>query len=48
MVTPDRQGAPSNATQFGRLGRSDLAMSILQYGTAIIAIVAVTLLGLAR
>jgi hypothetical protein len=30
------------------IGRSDVAMSVLQYGTAIVAIVAVTLLAFVR
>ena len=42
------RGASINAARLRGLGRSDLAMSVLQYGTAIIAIVAVTLLGLIR
>jgi hypothetical protein len=42
-------GGPSSGAQASRgAGRSDLAMDVLQYGTAIVAILVVTLLAVAR
>jgi hypothetical protein len=48
MDRPFIKGASINSARLQGFRRSDLAMSVLQYGTAIIAIVAVTLLGLIR
>jgi hypothetical protein len=42
-------GEPSSGAPASRgAGRSDLAMNVLQYGTAIVAIVVVTLLAVVR
>jgi hypothetical protein len=48
MIRPIVEGAPLGAQQSRGGGRRDLAMNVLQYGTAIIAIVAVTLLSIVR
>jgi hypothetical protein len=48
MDRPVIKGASINSGRLRGLGRNDLAMSVLEYGTAIIAIVAVTLLGMIR
>jgi hypothetical protein len=39
---------PFRSARLRGVPRADLAMSVLQYGTAIVAIAAVTLLALAR
>jgi hypothetical protein len=41
-------GAPVRAPEVRTTTRSDMAMNVLQYGTAIVAIVAVTLLAIVR
>jgi hypothetical protein len=41
-------GVPLGAAETRGAGRSDLAMNVLQYGTAIVAIVVVTLLAVVR
>jgi hypothetical protein len=48
MLRPIVGDAPLGAPQSRGRGRTDLAMSVLQYGTAIVAIVAVTLLAVLR
>ena len=48
MIRPIVGGVPVDREESGGPGRSDLAMSVLQYGTAIVAIVAVTLLAVVR
>lgn len=48
MIRPIVGGAPLGAPETGGEVRSDLAMNILQYGTAIVAIVVVTLLAVVR
>jgi hypothetical protein len=48
MLRPFVREAPLGARQIRGGGRRDLAMNVLQYGTAIVAIVVVTLLGLLR
>jgi hypothetical protein len=48
MIRPIVGDAPMGARRSRGGGRRDLAMNVLQYGTAIIAIVVVTLLGLLR
>jgi hypothetical protein len=47
MVRPVVHGVPLGAARVGR-DRSDVAMNVLQYGTAIMAIVVVTLLAIVR
>jgi hypothetical protein len=47
MVQPVIDGVPLRAVETGR-PRSDIAMNVLQYGTAIVAIVVVTLLAVVR
>ena len=44
MARPIPGGVPIGATRSRGIGRPDLAMNVLQYGTAIVAIVVVTLL----
>lgn len=48
MIRPIVGGTPLGAPETDGAGRSDLAMNILQYGTAIVAIVVVTLLAVGR
>ncbi len=48
MIRPIVGDAPLGAPQTRGGGRRDLAMNILQYGTAIVAIVVVTLLAVVR
>lgn len=48
MIRPIVGEAPLGATPARGGGRRDLAMNVLQYGTAIVAIVVVTLLSVAR
>jgi hypothetical protein len=48
MVRPSAERSPLRPSQTGGIGRTDQAMNVLQYGTAIQAILVVTLLGLAR
>ncbi len=48
MVRPVVGGVPAGASRSRRADRADLAMNVLQYGTAFVAIVAVTLLALLR
>jgi hypothetical protein len=48
MVRPSAERTPLRPSQAGGIGRTDQAMNVLQYGTAILAIVVVTLLGLVR
>ena len=48
MIRPMVGEAPLGASQSRGGGRRDLAMYVLQYGTAIVAIVAVTLLSVVR
>jgi hypothetical protein len=48
MDWPVTRGASTSTPRRRGLGRNDLAMSVLQYGTAIVAIIAVTLLALVR
>jgi hypothetical protein len=48
MITPVEGEAPSGARPSRGVGRTDLAMNVLQYGTAIVAIVVVTLLAVVR
>lgn len=48
MIRPIVGDAPLGVPQRGGGGRRDLAMNILQYGTAIVAIVVVTLLAVVR
>jgi hypothetical protein len=47
MVRPVVEGVPRGAPRRGR-DRSDVAMNVLQYGTAIVAIVVVTVLAVVR
>lgn len=47
MVRPVVEGVPRGARRIGR-DRADLAMDVLQYGTAILAIAVVTLLAVIR
>ena len=47
MIRPNVGGASVDAPE-PRARRADLAMDILQYGTAIVAILVVTLLRVAR
>lgn len=47
MVRPVVEGVPVGAPE-GRGRRADIAMNVLQYGTAILAIVVVTLLAVLR
>jgi hypothetical protein len=47
MVRPVVDGVPVGAPRPGR-DRADMAMDILQYGTAILAIIVVTLLAVIR
>ena len=47
MVRPVVEGVPLGAPRTGR-ARADLAMNVLQYGTAILAIAVVTLLAVIR
>jgi hypothetical protein len=47
MVRPVVQGVPLGAVKVRR-DRSDVAMNVLQYGTAILAIVVVSLLASVR
>ncbi len=47
MARPVVQGVPLGAARVRR-DRSDVAMDVLQYGTAILAIVVVTLLAFVR
>ena len=46
MIKPVAGDVPVGARS--RTGRGDLAMNVLQYGTAIVAIIVVTLLGAVR
>ena len=48
MIRPMVGEAPLGASQSRSGGRRDLAMYVLQYGTAIVAIAAVTLLSVVR
>jgi hypothetical protein len=48
MVRPIVGGVPAGAPRARGVGRTDLAMNVLQYGTAIVAIVVVTLLAVVR
>jgi hypothetical protein len=48
MIRRIVERAPLGAPGSRGTGRSDLAMNILQYGTAIVAIVVVTLLAVVR
>ena len=48
MIRPIVGNAPLGGPQSRGGGRRDLAMNVLQYGTAIVAIVVVTLLSVAR
>jgi hypothetical protein len=48
MIRPIVGGAPVGAPEARAAGRSDLAMNVLQYGSAIVAIVVVTLLAVVR
>jgi len=48
MIRPTVGRAPSGAPAVRGAARSDLAMNVLQYGTAIVAIVVVTLLAVVR
>ena len=48
MVRPVVRGTPSGVVPSGAKRRADLAMDILTYGTAVLAIVVVTLLSGAR
>jgi hypothetical protein len=48
MIRPIVREAPLGAPQSRGVGRRDLAMNILQYGTAFVAIVVVTLLSVVR
>jgi hypothetical protein len=50
MVRPVVDGVPLGAAQArrNRVDRADIAMNVLQYGTAILAIVVVTLLAVLR
>jgi hypothetical protein len=48
MIRPIVGEAPLGASESRGAGRSDLAMNILQYGTAIVAIAVVTLLAVVR
>jgi hypothetical protein len=47
MVRPVVEGVPLAAVNVQR-ARADVAMNVLQYGTAILAIVVVTLLAVVR
>lgn len=48
MIRPIVGGLPLGAPETRGAKRSDLAMDVLQYGTAIVAIVVVTLLAVVR
>ena len=48
MIRPIVGRALMRAPETRGAGRSDLAMNVLQYGTAIVAIVVVTLLAIIR
>lgn len=48
MIRPILGGAPLGTPETRAAARSDLAMNVLQYGTAIVAIVVVTLLAVVR
>lgn len=48
MVRPVVGGVPVGAPRFRRPARGDLAMNVLQYGVAVVALVVVTLLAVAR
>ena len=48
MIGPIEGEAPSGAPRSQGVGRTDLAMNVLQYGTALVAIVVVTLLAVVR
>ena len=48
MVRPVVGGVPVGAPRSRRAGRGDLAMNVLQYGMALVALVVVTLLAVAR
>lgn len=48
MLRPTIGQAPIGAPRATGAGRSDRAMEVLQYGTAVLVIVAVTLLGALR
>lgn len=48
MIRPILGRAPLGTPEIRVAARSDLAMNVLQYGTAIVAIVVVTLLAVVR
>jgi hypothetical protein len=48
MIRPIVREAPLGAPQSRGGGRRDLAMNVLEYGTAFLAIVVVTLLSVVR
>ncbi|HEX5149131.1 MAG TPA: hypothetical protein VFW02_08620 [Candidatus Limnocylindrales bacterium] len=48
MVRPVVRGVSVKAPESRRTGRADLAMNVLQYGMAVVAIVVVTLLAFVR
>jgi len=48
MVRPVVGGVPVGLPRSRRADRADVAMNVLQYGTALVAIVVVTLLALVR
>lgn len=48
MVSHIVEGAPIGAARSRGVGRADLAMNVLQYGTAIVAIVVATVLATVR
>jgi hypothetical protein len=48
MIRPVVGETPAGAPRSRRAARGDLAMNVLQYGTALVAIVVVTLLAVAR
>ena len=48
MVRPVVGGVPVGAPRYRRIARSDLAMNVLQYGMALVALAVVTLLAVAR
>lgn len=47
MLRPIVEGVPRGTPRIGR-DRTDIAMNVLQYGTAILAIVVVTLIAVIR
>lgn len=48
MVRPVVGGVPLGAPRSRRIVRGDLAMNVLQYGMALVALAVVTLLAVAR